>query len=80
MANSINWSTWYGLFNDALADAGYNHISDTPVFDFIGSEGEAAALVDKAIFALYNKGLSPKEVVVELEDRDGFIRKHNIDV
>ena len=76
MENSIDWSTWYDSFKDALADADYDfhfHLG----FDFIGSEGEAARLVEKAILALYNKGLSPEEVVVELEDRlSRWYRQH----
>lgn len=80
MANSVKWSTWYGSFQNALMDAGYDSLYDTPVFDFIGSQDEASVRVDKAISKLYDQGLSPEEVVAELEDRDGFIRKYNIGV
>lgn len=80
MANSMVWSAWYDALEMACMDAGYDSRYETPVFDYISTPSKAAEKVDAAIYELYKQGLSPEEVVAELEDRDGFIRKHNIGV
>jgi len=66
------WSWWLDAFETALQDAGYESQFDTPVYEFISSEGPNAEAVDGALSNMFDQAYSPEEAVVELEDRDGF--------
>lgn len=70
--------TWYNDLDVALADAGYEMLTDTPVFDFISSEGRGAEKVEGVISDMCTKGIPVAKVVGALEDRDRFCTKYKI--
>lgn len=67
-----DYAGWSDELDMELSRRGYDSVADTPVFDFISSEGPNARTVDDEVYAMFEAGWGPDEVVDALEDRDGF--------
>jgi hypothetical protein len=71
MANITKWIDWCDQLQFALIDAGHAGLYDNGEWWRRGSDSSY-------IFDLYEQGLSPEEVVVELEDRAGFTLERSL--
>lgn len=70
---TVDWPSWFGtLENEAVQEAGFELLSDLPVYDYISSEGPDAELVEKAIHDMWKQGLSPAQAVEQMKHRDEF--------
>ena len=80
----ISWAAWYngpnGGFKQALADAGYSSLTDTPPFEDTSFEVDDLRLqVEDALMSMWESGKSPEEAVMELEE-PFFSEEYNIDL
>lgn len=69
---TLAWDEWYEELDLAAGEAGYELLSDLPVYDFIASQSMSARQMERILVQMWKDGVDPASAVSQMEDPRSF--------
>lgn len=69
---TLAWDEWYEELDLAAGEAGYELLSDLPVYDTISSQSTSARQMERVLVQMWKDGTDPVDAVAQMEDPRSF--------